>query len=261
MVAESPHTARARNGSSPSSPAIAPLTNRSAPPPTDPPSDPATGPIAEPAAVQLADSPAAPLAEPGAAALHEPGAAPMIEPGAAPIIEIVRRLQEGALVPADLDPALRRQCVMHLTVLGFSTSEIAELLTIADRTVRRDRAAIRREEALEPSPTLGDELLGEFQRLALASVQRLTRMAADHSTPAYARLWAEDAIARIYQRFLETVRRLGYLQTGALRLRKLSAAARAAATAAAAPGTPLPDLPALPELRDITEFAARLARG
>jgi hypothetical protein len=46
-------------------------------------------------------------------------------------------------------------------------------------------------------------------------------MAADHSTPPYARLWAEDAIGRTYQRFIETVRRLQYIDTGRLRLMDL----------------------------------------
>jgi hypothetical protein len=166
---------------------------------------------------------------------------------APPVTEIVQRIHEGALAAADLDPALRRQCVVHLTARGFATTEIAELLAITDRTVRRDREAIRKEEALEPSLTLGDELLGEFQRLASASVQRLTRMAADHSAPAFARLWAEDAIARIYQRFIETLRRLGYIETGGTRLRKLSATGRTAAARLRAA------LPHSPEFADIGE--------
>lgn len=44
---------------------------------------------------------------------------------------------------------------------------------MTDRSVRRHRTAARRDDALPPGPNLGDELLGEFQRLALGSVQRL----------------------------------------------------------------------------------------
>lgn len=57
-----------------------------------------------------------------------------------------------------------------------------------DRTVRRDREAIRQAGAIAPSAGLGDELLGEFERLVSCSAQRLARLARDPETPAYARL-------------------------------------------------------------------------
>ena len=113
---------------------------------------------------------------------------------------------------------MRQQCVGHLTLEGFTSGEIAQLMRISERTVRRDRAAVRQTDALAPARSLGDELLGEFQRLTLASVQRLTRLARDPEAPHYARMWAEESIVRIYQRFIDTAHRLRYIEDGRARL-------------------------------------------
>ncbi len=139
------------------------------------------------------------------------------------IPDLVHRLHAGELDPAELSPDLRRQCVDHLALEGFSAADTGELLRLSVRTVQRDRAATRREHALPPSLTLGDEMLGEYQRLTLASVERLTRLARDPDTPPYARLWAEEAINRMYQRLILTARRLHHLDDGSKRLEHLHA--------------------------------------
>ena len=137
------------------------------------------------------------------------------------VTELVAAINDGQVSPESLPMAKRQQCVDRLTLDGFSNSDIAELMHISERTVRRDRAAIRRDHAVEPDRRLGDELMGEFQRLILASVQRLVRLANDPQTPAYARLWVEEAIVRNYQRLIDTAHRLHYFENGAQRLREV----------------------------------------
>ena len=46
---------------------------------------------------------------------------------------------------------------------------------MSERTVRRDRSAARKDDAIAPDIYLGDELLGEYHRLTMASIQRLIR--------------------------------------------------------------------------------------
>jgi hypothetical protein len=133
-------------------------------------------------------------------------------------VEIVQRIHAGQLAADAITAEQRQQCVSHLALEGFATGEIAALLRVSERTIQRDRLAVRRAEALAPGLSLGDELLGEYQRQTLTSIQRLTRMIHDHSNPAYARLWAEEAINRIYQRFLNCVHQLQYLESGQSRL-------------------------------------------
>ena len=134
------------------------------------------------------------------------------------ITEMIERIHAGRLNVSDLAVNVRQQCVGHLVLEGFTTTEIAQLLRMSERTVTRDRAAVRRDDALAPDSRLGDQLLGEFERISQSSVQRLTRLAQDTQNPAYARLWAEEAIVRIYQRLIDTVHRLHYFEDGKGRL-------------------------------------------
>ena len=130
----------------------------------------------------------------------------------------IRRIHAGELAALDLPIELRHQCVAHLTMQGFSSTDVGAVLNMNERTVRRDREAIRRAEAIDPNATLGDDLLGEYQRFLHAGIQRLTRRANDQSEPPYVRLWAEEAITRMYQKFIDTVHKLNYLSDGRARI-------------------------------------------
>ncbi len=131
-----------------------------------------------------------------------------------PSTELVLLLGRGEIKPDQLTPEIRKRCVDYLAFDGFGQSEIAQILNVSDRTVRRILANIRDDEALAPDPRLGDRLLGQLQRTTLASIDRLGRITRDPSTPPYARLWTEEAITRTYNRFVETAHRLGYLVPG-----------------------------------------------
>lgn len=131
----------------------------------------------------------------------------------------IRRLHAGESSAMDLPMDERHACVAHLTEQGFTSTEIASVLYMNERTVRRDRAGIRRDDAIAPDMRLGDELLGEYHRLLHAGILRLTRRANDRNEPAYVRLWAEEAILRMYQRFIETARKMNYLRDGEERVR------------------------------------------
>src|SRR5262249_53755391 len=120
------------------------------------------------------------------AAESTPGTAPQAAPAPAieaTITELVRLIHDGQIPPDALTPERRQQCVSQLALEGFSNAEIAQLMRTSERTVRRERLAARRDEPVTPDPMLGDELLGEFQRLAHAGIQRLTRLARDPDAP------------------------------------------------------------------------------
>lgn len=157
-------------------------------------------------------------------ALSAPRPAPLSDaerPSDLQIESIIQKLHTGELGPNDLSIAQRLVCVEHLTEQAFTTHEVAELMRINERSVRRLRAAARADRRVSPDPLLGDDLLGEFERLTAASIARLTRLARDPSTPAYCRLWAEEAVSRNYQRFIETARRMGYTESGTGRIQRL----------------------------------------
>lgn len=133
--------------------------------------------------------------------------------------DLVQRLREGQVSPEGLSNEQRVEWVDLLTTQGYSSSEIAALLRIGERTVRRDRAAIRREGALTPHLALGDEMLGEYQRFTLGAMRRLAKLCRDPSAKPEVRLKSEEVCSRVYQRFIETARRMEYIEGGGRRLR------------------------------------------
>jgi len=135
--------------------------------------------------------------------------------------DLLSDLANGNLTPEAMPKPQRLRCVEYLSEHGYSADESAHLLRVSPRTIKRDRAEARKNQALEPGIDLGDQLMGEHHRLATASIERLTRLALDAETPAYARLWAEESILRIHQRLLDNARKLHYFPTGNNRLRHL----------------------------------------
>lgn len=133
------------------------------------------------------------------------------DPHAMPIDRLINHLKEGRAHPWDLSPDLRRDIVIRLTRDGHSASDIASLIRITERTVRRDRAAARTASRIDPTTTLGDEWLGDFREVTMRSIERLTRLANDPNAPPSTRVWAEQTIAINYERLMTTAKRLGYI--------------------------------------------------
>jgi len=152
-------------------------------------------------------------AHPTATAAPQP---PQSDPPA--IGDVIRDISNGVRKAEDLDASTRQECVLQLSLDGFSNEEIACLLRVSERTVTRDRQAVRKTHALKPDCELGDELLGEFQAHVMTSIRRLTRLCNDPTMPPAVRVRADEAIGRIYQRFTEQVRRFSYAQDGSQRL-------------------------------------------
>lgn len=134
--------------------------------------------------------------------------------------ELVRQLHEGVLTVTALTVDERRLVVAHLTEQAFTNAEIADVMGVSIRTIRRDRAALRAEHRVSPGPELGDELLGEYERIIMAGIARLTRFARDSTNPAHTRVWAEREIIEAYHRYIEMARRMKYIEEGTGRIHK-----------------------------------------
>lgn len=135
-----------------------------------------------------------------------------------PAAELLRRVRDGQLPGSQMSAPARRRVVELLDQRGETTGEIAHVLGVTERTLRRDREAIRSELALPPHGDLNDQLMGEYYRETIGSLQRLRRLACSEDTSAAVRVWAEDAIGRIYHRFLDAARRLRHLPLSQPRL-------------------------------------------
>lgn len=160
----------------------------------------------------------------GTGALPGPGAGAGAAPGAVAeltVTELINRVIEGSIPPESVSAERRRECLAVLIEEGYTTSQLAQVFRVADRTIRRDRVELRREQSLEPSLTLSDELLGEFREQTMATIQRLRRLTRDEKAPATIRFRAEEAVSRVYERFLQMAVELGYVRSAQPRLSRM----------------------------------------
>lgn len=131
------------------------------------------------------------------------------------VIALIRAIRDGSTAPTSLAPEDRRRCVEHLTAEGYSVVEIAEILATSERTIARDRAALRQENAIERRPDLLPETVGRLVQEADQSIGRIRRAARDRQARPGERVEAEYTAWRIARELTERLQSLGYLPTAA----------------------------------------------
>ena len=129
-------------------------------------------------------------------------------PGA---IETLRRIQSGALLPRSLSAASRRVCVEYLGSEGRSIHEIAAILQVDERTIARDRARIRAENAVAYDPALAARAVGELIRHAGETVAALQRIGREQGAGAGNRIKAARAVWRTHRELFAALQRCGYI--------------------------------------------------
>ncbi len=129
-------------------------------------------------------------------------------PGA---IETLRRIQSGALLPRSLSAASRRLCVEYLGSEGRSVHEIAAILQVDERTIARDRARVREDNAVAYDPALAARAVGELIRHAGETTAALQRIAREQGASAGNRIKAVRAAWRTHREMFAALQRCGYI--------------------------------------------------
>ena len=127
------------------------------------------------------------------------------------VLSVMRDIQQGALAPRSLGVEDRRRCVEHLTGEGYSLAEIAEILKVTERTIARDRSAVRRSNAIERDEDITDEMVGQLVTQADTTINRIRRVTRDGDTPPAARIEGEKACWIITRDLVQKLQSLGYL--------------------------------------------------
>ena len=172
------------------------------------------------------------------------------------VLELIGKVRSGELSGRTLDVPTRRRCVMALLAEGYAIAEIAGVLGCSERTVARDRAAMR--EAL--SAALEDRwlprMLGTLLAEAEGSAMRLKRIARDRSTPAQTRVEAERTAWGMTKDMVRMLQRLGVLPEASHRVSaQISGQISARFGASGGPGA---DAPSIDELHGEVERLRRV---
>lgn len=131
------------------------------------------------------------------------------------LLHLIKDVRSGKIPAAQLTLEDRRACVEYFWAEGLSAHETAVVMRVSDRTIGRDRCAIRHANAMRRDKNHGDELIGELRRRAEIATERLARAVRDTPegptvTP-HMRIRAAIHSYRIFDRLIYRLWKLGYL--------------------------------------------------
>ena len=133
-------------------------------------------------------------------------------------LSLLQKIQAGVTDPKGIRPAERRMIISYLMADGYSTADMAQILKVSDRSIERDKKAIRETNALAADPELVEQMVGRLVCEAELSVQRIRKTARDKGTPQAVKVDAEHRCYQIVSDMVASLQRLGYLPTATPRL-------------------------------------------
>ena len=129
-------------------------------------------------------------------------------------VSLLRKIESGAVNPTCIGVPERRQLVGFLMGGdGCSTAEISQILQVTDRTIERDKKAIRESNAIARDPRLVEQMVGRLCGEAELSIQRIRRAVRDKKVPPSVRVDAEHRCFEIVKGMIQQLQGLGYLPT------------------------------------------------
>ncbi len=94
-------------------------------------------------------------------------------------LALLQKIKDGQFEANSIEKAERKLLVRFLMAEGKSTAEIAHLLKVSDRTIERDKKALREEIAITKNPKLVEQMVGMLVYESELSVQRLRKVQRD----------------------------------------------------------------------------------
>ncbi len=133
-------------------------------------------------------------------------------------LDILQDIKTGTIDPASLLPYQRKLLVPFLIAEGQSTAEIAHLLKVSDRTIERDKKAIREENAISQDPKLVNIIAGRLVDEAQICIQRIRKFERDNNCIPAAKIEGEKGCFQIINNLAERLQSMGYLPITARKL-------------------------------------------
>jgi predicted ArsR family transcriptional regulator len=127
------------------------------------------------------------------------------------VLRNIQAIKDGRLNPKSLSEFERQECVEFLSGEGYTQQQIGEVLTISDRTVRRDLEAIEERNALTPDLNLAKRIIGNMFRKAVGHHRYLVRLARTQGASVSEKSQAEYLAWRVLKEMVEKMQSVGYV--------------------------------------------------
>ena len=133
-------------------------------------------------------------------------------------VTLLQQIRSGQIDSTAICRDDRRLLVAFLMADGYSTAEMAQLLKVSDRSIERDKHAIRQENALPQDPKLYEQMTGRLVGEAELVIQRIRRIVRDKKVQGSVRIDGEHRCYLILSDLVQSMQRLGYLPTASHRV-------------------------------------------
>ncbi len=133
-------------------------------------------------------------------------------------LALLQKIKDGQFEANSIEKAERMLLVPFLMAEGKSTAEIAHLLKVSDRTIERDKKALREEIAITKNPKLVEQMVGMLVYESELSVQRLRKVQRDKDASAADKIEAERTNNQNRYQLFKMMQSLGYLPTAAQKI-------------------------------------------
>src|SRR3989338_8208080 len=95
-----------------------------------------------------------------------------------PVLKILRDIKEGIIKGEELSADIRQDCVEHMWItMGYQVEEIAGILNVSGRTIKRDKTEIKKRNAQKPSADYALETMGELLQKATVAHEHMMKLA------------------------------------------------------------------------------------
>lgn len=128
-----------------------------------------------------------------------------------PILNLIQQLKDKTRDPSTLTQDQRQQVVEVLRLEGYSLSQIAQIVDVCEKTIKRDIGQIRARNSLSPSVEFVKQYVGDLLTRADTHQTRLMRLARDADGSVSERAQAEYLSWRVAREKTEMLQSLGYL--------------------------------------------------
>jgi hypothetical protein len=145
-----------------------------------------------------------------------PGHAPSVREHS--VLDTIAGIKDGRIDPKLLEEEDRRACVQYLASEGATIPEIAKLLKRSDRTIQRDRDAIRAAAALQHDPKFAERMAGLLVGEAELATERIRRVTRSAETPPAVKVEGEHRCYQIRSDLVTRLQSLGLMPTAAHRV-------------------------------------------
>jgi len=133
-------------------------------------------------------------------------------------LAILQDIRKGLTDPKSFCPDVRRLLVSFLMAEGQSTAEIAHLLKVSDKTIERDKKALREENTITKDPKLLEQIVGGLISEADLCIQRIRKFQRDSNASPAAKMEGEQRCFQIKCNLIEKLQSLGFLPTAAQKI-------------------------------------------